>query len=814
MKYLKKILYILCLFVVTVYPFLSVYGDNVVLNNYKQVSSLGGENWEGKDSGKSKNDSSVIISKTISETNYKSGISNIENYFDITLRVQTRTKAEEPDLAVVIVMDISNTMSYVFNGTKKTRISAAQDAAKKFITEFANRSSSNKDIKRQIGFVAFNTNAQEIFALQPCMDTTTANSLKNTMETNTNKIMNAPGYGDSHSRFTNIEAGLKMANDMLSKSNASSKHIIFLSDGFPTTYIYKNYTGYDPYMTPNISSEAEVNRNKTKFFNDYWKANNGKLNPNDDGIFYDSVKEHYYPCYYGTSYSDKAAIRARKMATNVKNAGINIYSIGVDIGGQTIKKYVNQTAGKKFSVVDRTSTTYEIGDDSSADAYKNWLKNKIGSGYYQDVTDESAMTDAFDRIFTKIMEMSEATWVAEDPMNLSGNVKNIEFVGIYDGNKNLRDSVDLTNGSNTASYNDKDKINWDLKNSTPTEIKVGNITYYVYELHYRIRLQNELSTFEEIDKNTGNSKIYDTNGKTTLKYVIKDEKSSKDGEIDFPVPSVVGYLGELEFKKVSTLGDNFTLENAEFELVHSPNCPCHNERKQPSDSTLSYTATSDANGTIKFTSIPSGHKYILKETKAPNDHILNESTYDVEVAYDKTIHKIEGNKIINDYLKSNLNISKEVQGNIENSGTFKFTLVITYNGKPVVGEYPYKKGNETGYITLDSNGKTTIYLKHNETIYIENLPFNSSFKIEELETEGYEVNYKLNDNKITFGKSLESKLDSIEKPTNVKFINIGGYIMPETGSSGMLILVIAGILLTGGSVINICYMYFKKKRLS
>ena len=778
MKYLKKILYILCLFVVTVYPFLSVYGDNIVLNNYKQVSSLGGETWEGKDSGKSKDDSSVIISKTISETNYNSGISNIENYFDITLRVQTRTKAEEPDLAVVIVMDISNTMSYVFEGTKVTRISAAQDAAKKFITEFANRSSSNKDIKRQIGFVAFNTNAQEIFALQPCMDTTTANSLNDTMKINTNKIMNAPGYGNSHSRFTNIEAGLKMANDMLSKSNASSKHIIFLSDGFPTTYISSGYSGYDPYDST------------------------GK-------IFYDHVSKK--KCLYGTSYSDEAAIRARKMAAEVKNNGINIYSIGVDVGGQTIDGYVNKETNK-YSVVDRKSTKYEIGDGSSADAYKNWLKNKIGSGYYQDVTDESAMTDAFNKIFKRIMEISEATWVAEDPMNLSGNVKNIEFVGIYDGNKNLRDSVDLTNGSNTASYNDKDKINWDLKNSTPTEIKVGNITYYVYELHYRIRLQNELSTFEEIDKNTGNSKIYDTNGKTTLKYVIKDEKSSKDGEIDFPVPSVVGYLGELEFKKVSTLGDNFTLENAEFELVHSPNCPCHNELKHPSDNKLTYKAISSTEGLVKFTNIPSGHKYILKETKAPNDHILNESSYEVEVAYDKTIHKIEGNKIINDYIKSNLNISKEVQGNIENSGTFKFTLTITYNGKPVVGEYPYKKGNETGYITLDSNGKTTIYLKHNETIYIENLPFNSSFKIEELETEGYEVNYKINDNKITIGKNLNGTLT--DKPNNIKFINIGGYIMPETGSSGMLILVIAGILLTGGSVINICYMYFKKKRIS
>ena len=782
MKYLKKIVYILCLLIATVCPFLSVYSDNIVLNNYKQVTSLGGENWEGKDSGKAKNDSSVIISKTISETNYSSNKDNLENYFDITLKVQTRTKAEEPDLAVVIVLDISNTMSYVFNETSKTRISAAQEAATNFIKEFANRSSGNSKItNRKIGFVAFNTDAHKIFNLQDCTDINIANTLISTMTNETNKIIYSNDYANNHKRFTNIEAGLKMAGDMLDNSNASTKHIVFLSDGFPTTYINNGYIGYDPY-------DSAGDR------------------------FYDNTSGQKIPCSYGASYSDEAAIRARKMATKIKTKGINIYSIGVDVGGQTIKQYVDQTNGKDFSVVDRRSTIYEIGSANSSDAYKEWLKNKIGSSNYWDVTDKNAMTSAFNNIFKKIMEISEAIWVAEDPMNSSSNVKNIDFIGIYDKNKNLNDNVNLNNSNNTASYNDKDKINWDLKNSKPTEIKNGNVIYYVYELHYRLRLQNELSSFEEIDKNNGNFKIYETNGKTTLNYVIKTNKTSTSGQLNFPVPSIVGYLGELEFQKVSALGDNFTLENAEFELVHSKDCPCHNERKQPSDSTLSYTAISNTNGLVKFTNIPSGHKYILKETKAPNDHILSESSYEVEVAYDKTIHKIEGNKIINDYIKSNLNISKEVQGNIENSGTFKFTLTITYNGKPVVGEYPYKKGNETGYITLDSNGKTTIYLKHNETIYIENLPFNSSFKIEELETEGYEVNYKLNDNKITIGKNLNGTLT--DKPNNIKFINIGGYIMPETGSSGMLILVIAGILLTGGSVINICYMYFKKKRIS
>lgn len=811
MKYLKKIVYILCLLVVTVYPFLSVYGDSLVLNGYKQVVNVGGENWEGKDSGKTIDNSSVIVSKTISEINYKTGSANLENYFDITLKVQTRTKAEEPDVAIVIVMDVSNTMSYTMSDST-VRIDAARTAAKKFINDFANYSTNNKNIKKTIGFVAFNTDAHQIFALQPCMDASTATKLISEMNTQTKDIMETTNYNESHSRFTNIEAGLKMANDMLSNSNASSKHIIFLSDGFPTTYVYKNYTGYDPYMTPNVSDKniKDVDKNKTIFFNNYWSKNNGVLNPNDDGIFYDSVKG--VPCKYGTSYSDKAAIKAREMATTVKENGINIYSIGVDIGGQKIQMYIDSTKNNNdFSIVDRTSENYEIGDANTPESYKAWLKDKIGSGYYQDVENESAMTDAFDNIFRKILEMSEATWVAEDPMNVSGNVKSIEFVGLYDSNKDLKTSIDLTNGNNTASYNDDDKINWDLKNSNPTTIENGNVTYYVYELHYRIRLQNELSTFEEIDKSTSNSKVYDTNGKTTLNYVIKTDNTSTTGEIDFNVPSVVGYLGELEFLKVSALGDNFPLGNVEFELVHSSDCPCHSEEKQPTDTTLTYKATSDGNGLVKFINIPSGHKYILKETKEAMGHILDKAEYNVEVAYDITTSNIEGNKIINDYLKRNLNISKEVQGNIENSGSFKFTLVVSYNEKPVVGQFPYKNGNNQGTITLDETGKTTIYLKHNETINIEDLPYGSEFKIEELETDGYEVNYKINDNAITFGKSLKGKLEST---TNIKFINIGGYIMPETGSSGMLILVIAGILLTGGSVINICYTYFRKKRLS
>lgn len=772
MKYFRRFLGLICLIVLLVSPFLTILAQSNVLDGYNQVVNKGGSNKNEEDG--------VIVSKTISE-------SGLENYFDIKLKVQTMSKAEDQDLAVVIVMDISNTMNTKMKDDI-TRLAAAQEASKNFIDGFYKNATSSNGAERKIGFVAFNTDAHTIFGLQDCNNASMATSLKNTLVNETNKIADAPGYKDAHSRFTNIEAGLKMANDMLNSAGIANKYIVFLSDGFPTTYIESGYSGYDPYDSTSSSSI--------------------------EGRFYDAVLRK--PCSYGTSYSNRAAIKARKMATNIKNSGTKIYSIGVDVEGQTIQQYIAQSEaltpeGKKkdFSVVDRTGTTYEIGDASSSEAYKNWLRNKIGSGYYWDVTDSNALTTAFNEIFEKIMYLSEASWVAEDPMNVSGEIKNIEFVGIYDDSKtNLYEKIERGTGiSNTASYGtNTDKINWDLKKSNCTEIKDGNITYYVYELNYRIRLQNELDNFDV-------SEIYKTNGTTTLSYVVsKNGTTSELKNIDFPIPEIVGYLGSLEFTKISKL-NNINLSGAKFKLVHDDNCPCHNEIKRASDDDLYFEAISDENGSVKFTNIPSGHKYKLVELEAPLKHILNNTEYNVEVAYGNTTHNIENNQIINDYEKSNLNISKEVQGNISDSGVFKFKLIINYNNIPISGSFKYKLGDKEGSLSFDENGSTNINLKHNETIYIYDLPYGLNYKLTELETNGYEVNYKINDDKVKNGSSLSGNLE-LGNTNNIKFINIGGYILPETGSSGMLILVITGILLTGGSVINICYMYFKKRRLS
>lgn len=745
MKKIKKIFGLLIAFLMCFSPFLNIIA---VSDNRNQIVKEGGSNSNEEDG--------VSVSKNIYP-------SELENYFDIILTVQTKNRAVDPDLAVVIVMDISNTMNKTLGGGK-TRLDAAKEASNNFIDSFAARSQ-NSSIDRKLGFVAFNSDSYQIFGLQDCNESN-KETLKTKITNGINKnIVNE--VAPHNKRFTNIEAGLKRAKAMLDKSSASKKYILFLSDGFPTTYIEHDYVGYDTY---------DGNRFKDRVLNK--------------------------PCSYGTSYSDEAAIRVRKMATTIKDSGIGIYSVGVDIGGQTIQMYIDQTANASHAVVDRSSTTYEIGDASSADAYRNWLRNKIGSGYYDDADDPNAMKDAFDSIFKQIMILSEATWVTEDPMNSSDQPKNIEFIGMYGENEVLSDSVTKTNSyPNTASFDTtNEKIKWDLKNSTP-EIN-GNT--YTYKLKYRVRIENELSDFIE-------GKSYKTNGVTTLNYVVKTNNSSKNGTIDFPRPEVKAYLGKLEFDKLTNYG-NKPLEGAKFEIYHSDDCPCLKERRHMA-SDFKMTSTSDSNGKVIFDKIPSGHKYKIHEVFTDEYHEISKDINDVEVSYGVTKSPLKDGQVINTYKKRNLTIKKFVEG-VDTNQDFTFEIEAKYKGSNLKGTYTVmrKVGNKetTEKITF-SNGKATIKLKDKEQITIKDLPYGISYVVKELDIDGFIVKYQVDGGVIEIYDAEKQKSYTLKSSMEIIFTNVSGYELPATGSSGMLILVIMGSLLLAVPVIYISINVLNKK---
>ena len=221
-------------------------------------------------------------------------------------------------------------------------------------------------------------------------------------------------------------------------------------------------------------------------------------------------------------------------------------------------------------------------------------------------------------------------------MPTSGNAAGmVEFIGFYDKTNTLTKN-DL-NGTweagkeNTVRFLEETQtIQWNLKKSGYQKTGSGNASVYKYQVVYRVRLKNEAQDFAE-------NKTYQTNNPTSLTYQIVQNNNgnitiSDPKTLEFPIPSVKGYLVELSFQKQDNYGR--PVAGAEFTLCHDTrNCPaCHGDNTSTAIS--DQKAISGTDGAVSFTGIPSGHRYSLEETKVPEGYYANDNHYKVTVAYD------------------------------------------------------------------------------------------------------------------------------------------------------------------------------------
>ena len=82
--------------------------------------------------------------------------------------------------------------------------------------------------------------------------------------------------------------------------------------------------------------------------------------------------------------------------------------------------------------------------------------------------------------------------------------------------------------------------------------------------------------------------------------------------------------------------------------------------------------------------------------------------------------------------------------------------------------------------------------------------------VTELTTNGYVVMHNVNSGENMEGEIATGNLD--RDNTIIKFINIGGFLLPATGGSGTLIFGIIGLLLLIVPVIYIGYSFYMRKR--
>lgn len=494
----------------------------------------------GTATGAAANGSTIVVSKTIEAT-------GVEDYFDITLGVQIEELPTDNSTAVVVVMDISNTMnddeegrSPGADGFTRSRLQNAQAAASEFIREYCGGENLSAD--RMFGLVTFNTNAQWAAGLE--LQSVSGDSVE-TLQSGVNAIT-APATPATE-RFTNMEAGLRLAFNALNGIDAVHKYVIFVTDGFPTTYIDRTIEG-------NFDNTKAITG-----YNPYQSGSYVATQVGEDGYFADAVLG--LPCTYGTSYSDKAAARAEETADDMKRgasaagkSGINIFSVGIDIGEQTIQAYVDRATGT-YSIVDRTSDSYIVGSATDPQAYREWLAEHIAGGpamgeearAYADGDNQEELLSAFDDILSDIRETTGFPFSLVEVSDPMGDY--IEFQKFFNVDGGLVDALEgefapSSAGElveDTASFDAAaNAIKWNLRQSgyTLTETDEGS-RFYAFELQYRVRLMTESVGFP-----------FGENVPTNDDAVLMYEGTDADGNVDdsgslvFPNPIVQAFVDE------------------------------------------------------------------------------------------------------------------------------------------------------------------------------------------------------------------------------------------------------------------------------
>ena len=175
-------------------------------------------------------DAVVAMSKTVNTTEK-------ENEFEVTLQIQTNQKvtelsSETPDAAVVLVIDLSASMTES-GGQGKTRLQLVKEAAKQFIDEFASLSDGKS--KCLLSIVTFGSHAVRSLEWTDVANETGRNEAKGT-------INDLRAYGSyDGTGGTNIEAGLMLARNNLSqgpdRNGVDYLYTVLLTDGQPTYHV-------------------------------------------------------------------------------------------------------------------------------------------------------------------------------------------------------------------------------------------------------------------------------------------------------------------------------------------------------------------------------------------------------------------------------------------------------------------------------------------------------------------------------------------------------------------------------------------------
>ena len=553
-------------------------------------------------------DAVVAMSKTVNTTEK-------ENEFEVTLQIQTNQKvtelsSETPDAAVVLVIDLSASMTES-GGQGKTRLQLVKEAAKQFIDEFASLSDGKS--KCLLSIVTFGSHAVRSLEWTDVANETGRNEAKGT-------INDLRAYGSyDGTGGTNIEAGLMLARNNLSqgpdRNGVDYLYTVLLTDGQPTYHVDWDNTNETERIWGDKGGGNYTTENDAKDVGDIA----------EDILQLSTQSRLYSICFGRTSYGNP--VWNSKPFGNWKDAN---------------PKTTKQTT---------------IG---------NWLRD-FSSEAYNGGADADDLLDNFDSVLSQIALATQAFQVTD----VMGT--NMTFGEFKNKGGNL---AEYDAGTNTLTWNVRNSpIDEDISSVTSD----GKYATLGYTLKYTVTLDNL------VNKQFTEEEPAQVNQKATLTYAFQDENENWHGDEEgnvltgeFLVPTVKSHYGNLTFTKEGS--DGKKLEGVTFTLTTADK------------DGWSMPATSNQDGTVSFTNVPSGHTYTLTETLPDQykDQYTPISDASITVEYgnvtgsDGLFTREEDNLILTNAAKTGtLTVTKTVTG-LEDGVTLpkNFAITVAKSGEP------------------------------------------------------------------------------------------------------------------------------------
>ena len=178
------------------------------------------------------------------------------------------------------------------------------------------------------------------------------------------------------------------------------------------------------------------------------------------------------------------------------------------------------------------------------------------------------------------------------------------------------------------------------------------------------------------------------------------------------------------------------------------------------------TAISDGNGEVKFTGIPNGFSYTIRETAAPELYAKNETQITGSSATPSG--GLSNGTFNNSLERGSLTIIKTVAGDtIDKTTQWEFTINLKLpGGSSLPGSYPYtitRANGSTAPGNISDGGKVS--LAHDDKVTISDIPAGAQYSVTEA---GADENGYVTTSKGTSGE-IEADNTSVAEFTNTRF---------------------------------------------